>query len=191
MATITKKNRIVLYLSITIMLCSCINQSKNIELYNVIMEDFYSPNSPPLIISIKNLDGDSISCCMSSQSLYQMMNIKIISEDTFKKELFNYISQNKPVPVENNLFEELNNSIRIEKDSAISNLYSSKGIDAVLKETLDSFGAICYTSNLSDINIKQVHYIIYLSFINNIFFYWDDETGGLFVMESYRGKIIQ
>ncbi len=58
-----------------------------------------------------------------------------------------------------------------------------------MNETLDPQGAIFYTSDASEKRYMKVRYIIYLSFINNIYFYWDDETGGLFIMDSYREKL--
>ena len=184
-----KEINIILLIGIMIWLCSCKNESANQKLYDVIMEDFYFPDSPPLIVSIKSPESDSILCCLSSHSLYEMMNIKIVSEDSFKEELFHNISQQKTITVDSLLFESLNRTARVETDSILLNLYNLKGINGVLNETLDPQGAIFYTSDASEKRYMKVRYIIYLSFINNIYFYWDDETGGLFIMDSYREKL--
>jgi len=186
MTIINKTIDIILFLFIVTVVCSCKKDSESQKLYDVIMEDFYFPDSPPLVVSIQSPESDSILCCLSSHSLYEMMNIKIVPEDSFKEELFHNISQQKTITVDSILFEKLNRIARVDVDSVMLNLYNHKGINGVLNESLDSFGAIYYTSNTSKERYKKVRYIIYLSFINEIYFYWDDETGGLFVMDSYR-----
>lgn len=165
-----------------ILLVSCNYTNKNNSLYNAVMTDFYFPDSPPLIIPVTNYQKDSMLCCMSSEEFYHRLNIKIVNIADFKKLLYEQIKSNSYIQLDTLLYTEIKDCCQVEEDTIIKELYLQQGIEEVLNRYLDSHGALRYLSKDSHINYK---YIIYLSFLNNIFYYWDDETGGLFKEKSH------
>lgn len=190
MNTIKKTIRMnKLYISI-LFIITFISCSNNELLYKIIV---YEPqrkdnlyDQSPIIIPIKN-NKDSVYYCTSPSLFYNKVGIFLFTETEFSKKLYNKITRHDYINVSDSIFLEIKkeNNI-ITEDKEVLDIYKKQGILEVLKKYTNEHGEISYKNTSFD----RVNYIYYLAFINDIYFFWDDEGGpGYFLDNSIIEQI--
>ena len=150
---------------------SC-SRLKDDRLYNHINESATQDYvEQPIIVKISNdYDNDTIICCITANEYFKIKRLNNNSIQIDK--LYNIIKKDEIIIVDLREFECFYKFIISENKDLLS-INKNYGIDSLLNR---------YTKNdffyPQDLPNGSVGYFIYLCFINDIFVYWDDESGG-------------
>lgn len=186
---------VVFVLSVCIILISCKEEYENKKLYDAIVVDYVGTSSTPIIVKLYYQEDtifndslvnfqftDSAICCMDHNTLFQRLNIELCSFYEFQEKLYKKIVSDEYIKISKELYKDLKKDYVVCRNEKIDSLYNDGGIEKVLSVFVDFNGELM----LRHISNEEYNYIIYLCFKHNILFFWDDETGKLFIEHKHK-----
>lgn len=124
------------------------------------------------IIPFINND-DTILCCVDIISLYDEMNIKVISLEQYMELTYQSYKCNKPLCISDEYFKHLSNlGCIVKTNEDIDLIYKRDGVDGLLNhfESLDHRFVEFFSDR------KAINYLAYLLWINGYVLGTDDES---------------
>lgn len=156
--------RILIYLISCICLISCENDKKS-NRKSILMP--YAESEFIYVVIPMVYEKDSFLCCCDNESIYDILNIKIISNAEFKKLLYEKNINNEYLELSKEGYDEFK-PFEIKVIPEMNNVYKEKGINGVLSTyDVDYLGW-----NSQD----EYRYFVYLCWINNLSVIKEDES---------------
>lgn len=146
---------------------------------NLNMCSIYSKNE--LVVPFCS-DSDTISVVTTPGCIYKKLNVKLLSKEKFRSNLYECIIKNIPIKTDTTLFSKLYTK-RIVPIPEIKAIYEKLGIEYILKRYLDKSGSF-YPALETPVR----DYIIYLSTLHHIYFY---EYEGSISVDENGEKLIE